>query len=178
MVAVGAELTAGGVASDLEDHAGQGQLEEARPLVTRLDVSRGVDSAGGRAVARNPTRTGGGSCRSRPDRRPVRRRAGAHGHSTAANRGFGRQPMDPSPQGIGAVDVFLPLTASTPPSYQARIRIRTEDELPGTPPNGPLEQRASGPTPRGRCDPLFSLCENAIAKEPGLSYLERWRCVS
>jgi hypothetical protein len=25
---------------------------------------------------------------------------------------------------------------------------------------------------------LFSLCENAIAKEPGLSYLERWRCVS
>src|SRR5262249_51127301 len=30
----------------------------------------------------------------------------------------------------------------------------------------------------GRCDPLFSLRENAIAKEPGLSYLERWRCVS
>ena len=25
---------------------------------------------------------------------------------------------------------------------------------------------------------LFSLRENAIAKEPGLSYLERWRCVS
>jgi hypothetical protein len=24
---------------------------------------------------------------------------------------------------------------------------------------------------------LFSLSENAIAKEPGLSYLERWRCV-
>ena len=26
--------------------------------------------------------------------------------------------------------------------------------------------------------PLFSLRENAIAKEPGSSYLERWRCVS
>ena len=26
--------------------------------------------------------------------------------------------------------------------------------------------------------PLFSLRENAIAKEPGLSYPERWRCVS
>jgi hypothetical protein len=26
--------------------------------------------------------------------------------------------------------------------------------------------------------PLFSLHENAIAKEPGLSYPERWRCVS
>jgi hypothetical protein len=25
---------------------------------------------------------------------------------------------------------------------------------------------------------LFSLRENAIAKEPGLGYLERWRCVS
>ena len=25
--------------------------------------------------------------------------------------------------------------------------------------------------------PLFSLRENAIAKEPGLSYPERWRCV-
>ena len=25
---------------------------------------------------------------------------------------------------------------------------------------------------------LFSLRENAIAKEPGSSYLERWRCVS
>jgi hypothetical protein len=25
---------------------------------------------------------------------------------------------------------------------------------------------------------LFSLRENAIAKEPGLSYPERWRCVS
>jgi hypothetical protein len=25
---------------------------------------------------------------------------------------------------------------------------------------------------------LFSLRENAIAKEPGLSYRERWRCVS
>jgi hypothetical protein len=24
---------------------------------------------------------------------------------------------------------------------------------------------------------LISLRENAIAKEPGLSYLERWRCV-
>jgi hypothetical protein len=30
----------------------------------------------------------------------------------------------------------------------------------------------------GRCDLLFSLRENAIAKEPGLSYPERWRCVS
>ena len=26
--------------------------------------------------------------------------------------------------------------------------------------------------------PLFSLRKNAIAKEPGLSYAERWRCVS
>ena len=26
--------------------------------------------------------------------------------------------------------------------------------------------------------PLFSLRENAIAKEPGLGYPERWRCVS
>ncbi len=26
--------------------------------------------------------------------------------------------------------------------------------------------------------PLFSLRENAIALEPGLSYPERWRCVS
>ena len=26
--------------------------------------------------------------------------------------------------------------------------------------------------------PLFSLRENAIAKEPGLSYPEPWRCVS
>ena len=26
--------------------------------------------------------------------------------------------------------------------------------------------------------PLFSLRENAIAKEPGLRYAERWRCVS
>src|SRR5262245_17131199 len=30
----------------------------------------------------------------------------------------------------------------------------------------------------GRSDTLFSLRENAIAKEPGLSYPERWRCVS
>jgi HPt (histidine-containing phosphotransfer) domain-containing protein len=29
---------AGGVASDLEDHAAQGQLEEARPLVARLEM--------------------------------------------------------------------------------------------------------------------------------------------
>jgi hypothetical protein len=27
-------------------------------------------------------------------------------------------------------------------------------------------------------DPLFSLGENAIAKEPGSSYCELWRCVS
>jgi hypothetical protein len=30
----------------------------------------------------------------------------------------------------------------------------------------------------GRLDLLFSLRENAIAKEPGLSYPERWRCVA
>jgi hypothetical protein len=30
----------------------------------------------------------------------------------------------------------------------------------------------------GDVTPLFSLRENAIAKEPGLSYPERWRCVS
>jgi hypothetical protein len=30
----------------------------------------------------------------------------------------------------------------------------------------------------GRCDLLFSLRENAIAKEPGSSYPGRWRCVS
>src|SRR5262245_39463073 len=30
----------------------------------------------------------------------------------------------------------------------------------------------------GRCDRLFSLGENAIAKEPGSSYPEPWRCVS
>jgi hypothetical protein len=35
-----------------------------------------------------------------------------------------------------------------------------------------------GPTHRGRWDPLFSLRENAIAKEPGPGYPERWRCVS
>jgi hypothetical protein len=35
-----------------------------------------------------------------------------------------------------------------------------------------------GPTHRGRYDFLFSLRENAIAKEPELSYLARWRCVS
>jgi hypothetical protein len=29
---------AGGVASDLEDHAAQGQLEEARPLVGQLET--------------------------------------------------------------------------------------------------------------------------------------------
>jgi hypothetical protein len=39
---------AGGVASELEDRAAQGQLEEARPLVTRLeamteDLLRAVD---------------------------------------------------------------------------------------------------------------------------------------
>ena len=40
----------------------------------------------------------------------------------------------------------------------------------------------SGPKHRGHTPgdvtPLFSLRENAIAKEPGLSYPERWRCVS
>jgi hypothetical protein len=30
----------------------------------------------------------------------------------------------------------------------------------------------------GREDRLFSLRENAIAKEPGSSYLKPWRCVS
>src|SRR5262249_6145015 len=32
---------AGGVASELEDHAAQGQLEEARPLVARLETMTG-----------------------------------------------------------------------------------------------------------------------------------------
>jgi hypothetical protein len=30
----------------------------------------------------------------------------------------------------------------------------------------------------GDVTPLFSLHENAIAKEPGARYPERWRCVS
>ena len=34
------------------------------------------------------------------------------------------------------------------------------------------------PPPAVDVTPLFSLRENAIAKEPGSSYPERWRCVS
>jgi HPt (histidine-containing phosphotransfer) domain-containing protein len=43
---------AGGVASDLEDHAAQGRLEEARPLVGQLEVMTGelLRLAGGLSV--------------------------------------------------------------------------------------------------------------------------------
>ena len=56
-------------------------------------------------------------------------------------------------------------------------RVRWQRHVAGTSGECPDLARV-GPKPRGRCDPLFSLRENAIAKEPGLSYLERWRCVS
>jgi two-component system sensor histidine kinase/response regulator len=49
---------AGGVTSELEDLAAQGQLEEA-PGGTTGNDGRGADAAGGRAVARSPARPGG-----------------------------------------------------------------------------------------------------------------------
>ena len=50
----------GAMASDLEDHAASGQLEEAWPLVEQLEaMARGAHSAGGRSVDRGAARTGG-----------------------------------------------------------------------------------------------------------------------
>ena len=46
-------------------------------------------------------------------------------------------------------------------------------------PIAPIASVASvGPHTAGDVTPLFSLRENAIAKEPGLRYPERWPCVS
>ena len=49
---------AGGVASDLEDHAARGQLEEARPLVEQLETMvRGAHAAGRAACRSRPCAT-------------------------------------------------------------------------------------------------------------------------
>jgi hypothetical protein len=46
-------------------------------------------------------------------------------------------------------------------------------------PIAPIASVASvGPHTAGDVTPLFSLRENAIAKEPGPSYPDRWWCVS
>ena len=64
---------AGGVASDLEDHAAQGQLEEARPLVEQLEtIARELYPARwNRPVRSRRCRTGRGCRRPRPDSQPV-----------------------------------------------------------------------------------------------------------
>ena len=58
---------AGAVASDLEDQAARGQLEEARPLVEQLEaMAPGAHPAGGRPVDRGAARPGRGCRRPRP----------------------------------------------------------------------------------------------------------------
>ena len=67
---------AGDVASDLEDHAAQGRLEEARPLVEQLEaMARELLGADGRPVPRNPTTPGGGRRRPRTDNRALKQEA-------------------------------------------------------------------------------------------------------
>jgi len=68
---------AGGVASELEDRAAQGELEEAQSMVARLetmaeDLMRLVHGLSLEAMRDQM----GGAAEPRPDRRPVRRQAG------------------------------------------------------------------------------------------------------
>src|SRR5215831_17664653 len=71
---------------------------------------------------------------------------------------------------------LLPL-AGCPPVSSGRVE-RCALRSPRSARGSRVRQRAPGRHPVGDVTLLFSLRENAIAKEPGLGYSERWRCVS
>jgi HPt (histidine-containing phosphotransfer) domain-containing protein len=64
---------AGGVASDLEDHAAQGRLEECRPLVARIETMAGelLRLTSGLSLKSLDIETTTDEFRERPQRQPV-----------------------------------------------------------------------------------------------------------